>query len=162
MGGSQPCNAQQMAACMAAVISHCPSQGFPSSCPAASIKPCPGRIHGHVGGLLNDVKTFKVYPHGMGRIGDAAAGEGISRQQVAELIVPARSRYSQQRDERGANGTGQESKRDHWRKTRLRGENQEKQGEKASLPGCYDGESLGLLCRVSTNTVESKRNRECI
>jgi hypothetical protein len=45
------------------------------------------RIHGGVGGLLKYVKIFKVYPHGMGWIGEAVVREGVGGEQEAEFIV---------------------------------------------------------------------------
>src|SRR5208283_2840444 len=61
-----------------------------------------GRIHRHVGGLLDDVEAFEVDPHGVRGIGEPAVSEGVGCEQIAELIVPARLWDTENRNEAGS------------------------------------------------------------
>ena len=58
-----------------------------------------GRIHGHVGRLLNDVETLKVNPHGMRGVRKPAVSESVSGEQVAELVVESRLWNTEDGDE---------------------------------------------------------------
>ena len=60
------------------------------------------RVHRLVRGMFDDVEALKVNPHGVGRIRKPPVGEGVRRQQVAELVVPSRLWNSKNWHERGA------------------------------------------------------------
>ena len=62
-----------------------------------------GRVHRHVGRLLQDVLTLEMHPHRVGRIGQAAGRESVRCQQMAELILKMRRGYGQKRQETCAN-----------------------------------------------------------
>ncbi len=72
-----------------------------------------GRVHRHVGRLLNDVETLEVHPHGMGRIGHASVSEGVGREQITEFIIPARRGNSKDGDQGNANGNHQQPDHDN-------------------------------------------------
>ena len=65
------------------------------------------RVHRHVGWLLNDVEAFEMYPHGMGRIGQASVSKGIGREQIAEFIIPSRRGNSEDGNQRKAKRKGE-------------------------------------------------------
>ena len=52
--------------------------------------------------MLNDVETFEVNPHGMRRIRNPAVSKGIGGEKIAEFVIPAGLRDSQDWDERAA------------------------------------------------------------
>jgi len=57
-------------------------EGFPHS----EEQPLPGEIHRHVRGLQGDVEAFEMGPHSRGGVSQAAMGEGVGREQEAEVV----------------------------------------------------------------------------
>jgi hypothetical protein len=78
-----------------------------------------GRIHGGVGGEHVDVKGLETHPQRVGRIGEAAVGEGVGGEEVAELVVDAGDGDGKPREECEAEENGTE----------------EEQGEGGGTPG---------------------------
>ena len=102
------------AAHIAPTLSQTPSQGLPANDLTSSQgETLRGRVHGHVGGLLQDMLTFEVHPHGVGRIGQAAGRKSIRCQQIAELILKMRLGYRQKRQETCSNCERQRANQDH-------------------------------------------------
>ena len=66
-------------------------------------EPLRRRIHRGVCGKPVDVKRFEADPHRVRRIGEAAVGERVGHQQVAEFVVNAGNRDGQQRQDRNSN-----------------------------------------------------------
>ena len=78
-------------------------------------QPLRRRIHRHVGRLLNDVEALEVRPHRMRRVGHASVREGVGREQITELIIPARRGNSKDGDQGNAKSRHQQPDRDHGR-----------------------------------------------
>ena len=57
------------------------------------------KIHRRIRGLLNNVEGFKMDPHGMSGIGEAAVRESVRHQKIAEFIVHAGRRNRQNRQQ---------------------------------------------------------------
>ena len=72
-------------------------------------QPLRRRIHGHVRGLLNDVKTFEVNGHGMGRIRQPAVRERIGSQKVTEFVVPTGFRNAKKWNQGSARSENQQA-----------------------------------------------------
>ncbi len=75
-----------------------------------------GRIHGHVGRPLNDVKAFEMDCHGMSRIGQMPVHESVGGKKITELVVPAGFRNAKNRNQRGARNKNQQSHKQNTEK----------------------------------------------
>jgi hypothetical protein len=67
------------------------------------------RIDRHVRGLLDDVETLEVNPHGMSRVSESSVRKSIASEQVAELVVGAGLRNAENRNEHNTNDNDAEA-----------------------------------------------------
>lgn len=72
-----------------------------------------GWILGHVGRLLDDMKTLKMHPHRVCGIRQAPMGERIRRKQVAKLIVDLGFGDSRDQPNGGATSKSDETYQGH-------------------------------------------------
>src|ERR1700690_46475 len=63
--------------------------------------------------MLNDVEALEVYPHRMGRIGQASVSKSIGRQQITELVVYFRLGNSKQWNQSDSKQKNEQSDQQH-------------------------------------------------
>src|SRR5712691_7327798 len=73
-------------------------------------------IYRHVRGLLDNVKTLEMNPHGMSRVSKSGVSESIGGKQIAELVVGTGLRNAENRNKRDANDNDAEAD-EHYGKT---------------------------------------------
>ena len=103
-------------------------------------QPLGGKVHGHIGGLHGDVDGFKMSPHRRGGVGQSAQGEGVCREQEAEIVG------------------------DKWQRNGADGENGETQQERGHANG-YDHQAA-LSSKPNEGVLDARKPgrakpREC-